>query len=707
MQAQNEFEQTRRLFLLGAVLILAHQVAGKAVRDGLFLSQFSPADLPKVMAAAALISVLLGVGFARLLARRGPLRIVPAAFAIGGLLHVVEFAMLRGAPALRGAVVTVVYLHLVGFGAILLSGFWSVANEVFDPRAAKRHFGRITGAGTAGGIAGGLLAERIAALAGVDALLVLLALLHLATSVALRRVPPPVAQAGAPAEPEKMWEAARAAFRQAPFLLNLAVLVLLGTVSAALLDYLFKSGASAAYGKGPQLTRYFALFYTGGQVLTFAAQTFLTPIALRRLGLGRTMQWHSTAVGFGAVASMIFPPFIMAPVARLLELIFRGSFLRSSYELFFTPTPAREKRATKTLIDVSCDRMGDALGAGLLQLLLLAGPRQAVAPILMVTAGLAAISFWMTRRMDAAYSRALEHGLLSRAVALNEAEVQDSTTLAALLHATAAFPQKKALQRPPAPPPTIRVHDPLLSRLTDLRSGVPQRVRAALGPEQPFEAVVVPFAIRLLAWDEAYEWARAFLLRYAHRAVGQLVDALLDPDQDFAVRRRIPHILAYTSSQRAVDGLMAALTDPRFEIRFHCSRALEFLHRMTDGLRFDRDALLAAVETELSSSRPIWAGRKLLDREDNDSQDWYLDEVLRGRADKSLEHVFSLLAILLPAEPLKVAFRALHGEDRMLRGLALEFLEDHLAKKLVYQLRALLEPAPIRNASGGVPATIV
>ena len=100
-------------------------------------------------------------------------------------------------------------------------------------------------------------------------------------------------------------------------------------------------------------------------------------------------------------------------------------------------------------------------------------------------------------------------------------------------------------------------------------------------------------------------------------------------------------------------------------------------------------ALMAAVERELSSSRPIWEGRKLLDsRDQSDSQYWFLDEVLRDRADKSLEHVFSLLALHLPAEPLKVAFRALHSEDRMLRGLALEFLENHLSRAIVSQLAA-------------------
>src|SRR5262249_52970439 len=157
-------------------------------------------------------------------------------------------------------------------------------------------------------------------------------------------------------------------------------------------------------------------------------------------------------------------------------------------------------------------------------------------------------------------------------------------------------------------------------------------------------------------------------------AVGQLVDALADPDQDLAVRRRIPQILAYTGSQRAVDGLMAALADSRFEIRFHVSRALDFLHRAHGELHFDRAPLVAAVEREASTSS--WPrGRQFPDaHESMNSQYRYLDEVLQDRADKTLELIFSLLATHIPADPLKVAFRALHGEDRMLRGLALEFL---------------------------------
>jgi hypothetical protein len=53
----------------------------------------------------------------------------------------------------------------------------------------------------------------------------------------------------------------------------------------------------------------------------------------------------------------------------------------------------------------------------------------------------------------------------------------------------------------------------------------------------------------------------------------------------------------------------------------------------------------------------------------------FLDDVLRERAHQSMEHVFSLLALVLPREPVRTAFRALHSADRALMDLALEYLE--------------------------------
>ena len=46
---------------------------------------------------------------------------------------------------------------LATFGAVLISGFWSVVNERFDPHTAKQVVGRIAAGATVGGLLGGVV----------------------------------------------------------------------------------------------------------------------------------------------------------------------------------------------------------------------------------------------------------------------------------------------------------------------------------------------------------------------------------------------------------------------------------------------------------------------------------------------------------------------------------------------------------------------
>jgi len=679
--------------MVSAGLLIGCQVAAKAARDGLFLSRFPITDLPSVVAAAAVLSILLGLLFSKLLTRYSPARVVPFAVLLSSLLHIGEYFALDFD---RSSVVTFTYLHIVGFGAILLSGFWSVANEAFDPREAKIRFGRIAGAGTGGGILGGVLAERTVYLFNTESILLLLAGLQLIAFPLLMIMRGHSQASAGSAAKDPGFTAARAAFARAPFLISLAVLVLLGTTSAALLDYLFKSGAAQTFAKGPELTRYFAIFYTGAQMLTFLVQSILTPIALNKLGLGRTVMTLGLAIIGGAGAALAVPAFGMAASVRALELILRGSFFRSGYELFFTPIPPADKRAVKTVIDVGCDRFGDAVGAGVLQLLLLMGPMYARVEILLVTIGLAAISVWITKRMDRAYVQVLERGLLNRAIELDLDDVHDSTTMSAVMATTSL----QTVSPPPAPKPVLPAPqlaaDPVLSQLFRLRSADVSQVRTALDSVDATEALFTAQIIRLLAWDEVAALARVALMKAGSGITGQLADVMLDEHQDFAVRRRIPRILARCASQRAFDSLFEAQADPRFELRFQASRALDYLHQSHPILEVRERDVLSLVSKELSVSKPIWEGRKLLDNRDaSDSGFTFLDDVLRDRANQSLEHVFSLLSLVLPREPLKVAFRALHSEDRQLSGLGFEYLASTLPEAVFKQLTQLLESAPV------------
>lgn len=687
--------------MAGAAVMLAHQVAGKAARDGLFLSQFAPTDLPKIVSAAALFALLSGYLFSRLLERTGPRTIMPAAFGLSGVFQLCEFGAFELWP---GITAVAVYLHIVGFGAILLSGFWSLISELFDPREAKLHFGRIAAAGTAGGIAGGLLAERVVSYFSAATVLLLLAALHFACASIVARFRPSGARRRK--LPSRPLRSAGQLFRQSSYLWNLAALVLMGTASAAILDYLFKSNAAAVFGKGPNLVRFFAVFYTASQMLTFLVQSLLSSVALQRLGLGRTVASLPLATSVGSLTALLIPVFPTIASVRSLELILRGSLFRSGYELFFTPVPAQDKRSVKTIVDVGCDRMGDAAGAALIQLAIFLGPAIARAEILTIAMVLSGICVWLAFRLDRAYVGVLERGLATRAAELDLDDIQDPGTLSVVMR---SIPQLNvpALRAAPVvePPPPPVLSDPVSLAFADLRSGNLARVSAVLGSPQPPDPVLVPQVIRLLAWDEAADQARQVLQASSCAIAGQLVDALLNPSEEFTVRRRLPRLLARCGTQRAVEGLLEGLNDGRFEVRFQCARALDYLAQRNPNLRYPHDAIYAVVDREISLGRAVWESHRLLDRrEGRDSGDGYLflDEMLRERTNHMLEHLFSLLAVVLPREPLKVAFRALHTEDKLLRGLAVEYLDSVLPPLTREKLWTVIEAAPVsRHQSSG------
>src|SRR5688572_9292621 len=137
--------------------LIAHQVAGKAVRDAHFLSSFPAASLPVVMAGAAVLSLGALLWLSRAMARRSPATLMPALFAASATGLLVEWAIGTVSPPVAAVVV---YLHTTAFGPVLLSLFWSVINERFDPMSAKRSVAAIAAGGTVGGVLGALAAWR-------------------------------------------------------------------------------------------------------------------------------------------------------------------------------------------------------------------------------------------------------------------------------------------------------------------------------------------------------------------------------------------------------------------------------------------------------------------------------------------------------------------------------------------------------------------
>ncbi|HEX5131633.1 MAG TPA: HEAT repeat domain-containing protein, partial [Candidatus Krumholzibacteria bacterium] len=227
--------------------------------------------------------------------------------------------------------------------------------------------------------------------------------------------------------------------------------------------------------------------------------------------------------------------------------------------------------------------------------------------------------------------------------------------------------------------------------IVELRSGDPTRVAAALRATRTMSPAVASQVVSLLAWDQVTGWASRALSKAAPSITGQLIDRLLDPAEDFAIRRRIPRILATCHTPRAFDGLVAALDDPRFEVRYQSGRALARIHAQIPAVPLSHAVVYAAVARETRVGKPLWQDQRLLDEPSENDANPVIDEALRLRANRSVEHVFTLLSLVLPREPLQIAFKGLLTDDSVLRGTSLEYLESVLPGAVWQGMRPLLE----------------
>jgi len=318
--------------------------------------------------------------------------------------------------------------------------------------------------------------------------------------------------------------------------------------------------------------------------------------------------------------------------------------------------------------------------------------------MLAMAIGFSFVAMYVARRLHRGYVKTLEKSLIRQGRSLGE--LDDLATRTAVLQTMGMidvrdlFDQTDPRERSDRPSrrsnSSVETLDLDMQRLLALRSSDASLVRDALS-ESELASAHVPRAIGLLAWNDVAVDAIRALRRVAEPNLGQLVDHLLDPNEEFTIRRRLPLILAMFPSDRTVDGLLRGLADPRFEVRYRCGRALSHVAKTEPSLTVAKDRVVEAVLNEVAVDDGVWRSRRLLDDMDDESWSPVMDELLIDRFDRSLEHVFTLLSLIMPPQPLKIAFKGLHTDDKMLRGTALEYLETALPPEIKMAVWPFLE----------------
>jgi ATP:ADP antiporter, AAA family len=275
------------------------------------------------------------------------------------------------------------------FAIVLVTQFWILVNDVFNPREAKRMIGFIGSGAQLGAILGGMLAG---ALARKTPWLLLplaagmLGLGILVVSAIFKRQGQRTEEIDREAR-DKAAGSTKVGFRdafqtirQSPYLLLLAGIMMVTLVVSTLIDWQFNSIVSFQVRGENNLTSFFGYFNAGTMFFAFLFQLLLTSPIIKAFRIRGALLLYplilflgTGGIGLAALAGLI--PLVPAILIKASDKSLAYSLNQSVRELLYIPISPEQKYKTKIFIDMFVNRFAKGLGAVILAVLLWLVPR--------------------------------------------------------------------------------------------------------------------------------------------------------------------------------------------------------------------------------------------------------------------------------------------------------------------------------------------
>ncbi len=572
-----------KFFVAFLVLTTVH-FAAKSVRQATFIDSLGSENLPWVYLALAVASLPVLLLYSRLASR---FRI--SLLMVGGtLLHVLGLVVFFLLFGLERPWVAVAYYIWLGMAfAIAVSQFWSYANQVCDPRQARRLFSFIGAGGLLGSVLGGVVAVAVTRAAGTRPTLLAAAAIMLLLPLSILVIDRHHAarRDRTPIEIEVDYRRARGGLRTlvgSRLLVLIAWLMLLTMMVGQLVSWQFFWYLEQSTEYLDQRTSSVAFAYILMGCVGFGFQLLVTGRIHRILGVAfgmRVLPGAVTAlqltVVLAAALSSAGMVWILVWVVFIAEGSLRHSVDQASRELLFVPVAEELRLKAKAFIDIFIQRFGKSAAAILilvtLQLL-------TVGWVSFLTLVLAAVWLTMIERTRREYVTAFRAGLKSGLLEPDTTiDPRDVTTLTTLVHGLGSPDQRRVLHA--------------MQLLSDSGEGrlVPPLMLHHENPE-----------VRLKTLD---------VLRDARREdAAPLVErAIQDPDAE--VRTKALQTLAALRGEQAATLALALLDDP--DPRLRTSAAVSLLAG-SEGTDLERvDGVLAELSTSDDSAVRAEAARAL------------------------------------------------------------------------------------------------
>src|SRR5688572_9671435 len=369
---QGEAATALLMFAYSFLAMVAYNIVSPITKSK-FISDLGADNLPWVeLGAGIMIGVLMQVysaGFGRL-----PRRWVIPATQTGEVVLLLVFWFLFR----TGAEWVSVAFYILGMvlGILLISQFWTLANDIYDARQAKRVFGFIGGGASLGGAAGSAITAFAVETVGTNNLLLIsaatLSVCTVLVTAIVRRAP--ITSDLAVAGEERGVGAGEAIrlLRSSRQLQMIALVIGFAALGGTIIRQQLNMAIEAVQGSNgtDAITAFLAQVNVYLSLAGFLIQVALTSRIHRLLGLGFALLILPVSLGATALI-MLFNASLWAPAAaRVLDTSLRYTIDRTTREVLFLPLPTGLKYRAKPFVDVTVDRFAKAIGALLLLVLI-------------------------------------------------------------------------------------------------------------------------------------------------------------------------------------------------------------------------------------------------------------------------------------------------------------------------------------------------
>jgi len=203
----------------------------------------------------------------------------------------------------------------------------------------------------------------------------------------------------------------------------------------------------------------------------------------------------------------------------------------------------------------------------------------------------------------------------------------------------------------------------------------------------------LPLLIEKLADKRLRHEARQALLKFGDKVIPELVLQLSDPDENPAVRRRIPKTLALTGKQEAADALIRQLHRLDDHLDYTVLKALNSMRVNSPDIVVNERLVRACISKEREEYDQLKAVQAYLQADQVEHPVFsLLMQAIAERLQHRLERIFRLVGLIYSPQDIYSVYYDCQIKPA-LRPAAIEFLDNLLDAQLKETVVPLLEGA--------------